>query len=277
MSFEYSGRHIPDDDASLAALVRKEAARPVSEDRRDGRPESQLDWLSGMLTVHGEMLRRIEAAYRQLFAEADPVVVRAILEQADEHPSRSGYLGILVDAIGSSAAGLKRGRDPTRADETTLFGAVVRTLDRVANHRAPLTGAAADQLEGVTRVEDGWPQSELLLLTHDFDRYSQRLIPTLTRLSADDEQLGLFGAAMANAGEPLTTGGFDLIGRAGGALRDRFAERLRAFLEQAEQGRKALLGSEYFKSYPPDVQQRLSAERADPWPEYAARLRLTHY
>jgi predicted DNA-binding transcriptional regulator AlpA len=31
-----------------------------------------LDWISGMLTVHSELVDRVEAAYRRLMADADP-------------------------------------------------------------------------------------------------------------------------------------------------------------------------------------------------------------
>jgi hypothetical protein len=272
MSFEYSGRQIPDDDDGLVDLIRREARRDVVEDRRDGRPESQLDWMSGMLTVHSDVVPRVEAAYARLVSEADPDIVRAILDQADHHPSRNGFVKLLVDAIGQSASVLKRKSDPLRTDGTTLLGATVRELNRRTNHRAPLSPAAVTELARVDRYEDGWPESELMLLAFDFDVFSSRLIPTVAQLLSDDEKLGLFVAAMANVGAPLTTKGFELLGRAGGELRDKFAARLRTFLSEAEHGRQQLIASEHFKTYSREIQRRLTAGRDDPWPEYASRL-----
>lgn len=274
MSFEYSGRVIPDDDSALDSLIRREATRVLVEDRRDGRPEAHLDWISGMLTVHAELVDRIEEAYRRLLAEAKPGIVRAILDQSDQHPSQAGFVRLLVEAIAESAAALARSEDPLRTDGTTLLGATVRELNRRTNHRAPLTAEAATQLEKVVRFEDGWPESDLLLLSFDFDRFSSRLVPTLERLSSDDEKLGLFAAAMSNAGAPLSTDGFDMIGRAGGPMRDKFAEQLQAFLSEAEQGRQQMLASEYYKNLSANIQERLRASRTDPWPEYASRLGL---
>ena len=271
MSFEYSGRTIPDDEASLDALIGREANRTLIEDRRDGRPEAQLDWISGMLSVHPDLVARFESAYLRLMRQADPQIVRAILDQADQHPSHEGFVRLLVEAI-EEADVLRNGDDPLRTDGTTLLGAAVRELDRLTNHRAPLTGEAASKLESIGRREDGWPESELLLLTWNFSQYASRLLATIHRLSAAEESLGLFAAAMSNAGPPLSTEGFDAIGRAGGPDRDRFAERLHAFLSEAEQSRQLLLNSERFKDLPANVQQRLRASRIDPWPEYASRL-----
>ncbi|HXU70405.1 MAG TPA: hypothetical protein VN947_13805 [Polyangia bacterium] len=275
MSFEYSGRTIPDDDAGLDALIRLEANRTLVEDRRDGRPEAQLDWISGMLTVHHDLIQRFEDAYLRLMKEADPGVVRAILDQADQHPSQGGFVHVLVSAIADSSTALSQSNDPLRTDGTTLLGATVRELNRLTSHRASLTPKAASQLAKVDRFEDGWPESDLLLLAFDFGHYSGRLLPTLQRLSSDEEALSLFASAMSNAGPPLSTDGFDLIGRAGGSVRDNFASVLRAFLSSAEQSRQLLLASDRLKDLPPNVQQALLTPRPDPWPDYASRLRVT--
>ena len=74
-------------------------------------PEAHLDWISGMLTVHPELIPRVETAYRRLLAAPDPVVGRAVLDQADQHPSRHGFVRILVTAIAESAAALRRVED----------------------------------------------------------------------------------------------------------------------------------------------------------------------
>jgi hypothetical protein len=275
MSFEYSGRTIPDDEPGLEALVKREANRTLVEDRRDGRPEAQLDWISGMLTVHPDLVERFQGAYLRLMNEADPGVVRAILDQADQHPSQVGYVQLLVTAIADSSSALSQSNDPLRTDGTTLLGATVRELNRLTSHRAPLTPKAASQLARIDRFEDGWPESDLLLLAFDFSHYSDRLLPTLQRLSSDEEALSLFASAMSNAGPPLSTDGFDLIGRTGGPVRDNFASVLRAFLSSAEQSRQLLLSSERFKDLPPKVQQALRTPRPDPWPKYASRLGVT--
>ena len=267
---EYLGREIPEDEQGLLDLIRADAHRHLQWDPRDARPPRTLDWVSGLATAHPELLATIEAAYAQLLADADPDEVREVLAQAVEHPGSDSFERLLVDAIEHHADALRAKEDTTHSDRS-LLGAVVRTLSSLKSP-PPVTPGASRVLGAIDAPADGWPNSLLLALVADFDAHSEKLIPALERLASDDEESDLFVSGMIASGPPLTTRGFEAIGKAPVDLRDRFAASVRALLTRSEEGRKLMISSGAINKLPADAQARLLAPRSDPWPDYATRL-----
>lgn len=265
---EYNGHEIPDDDDELTELIRRDAHQTIVWDYRDDKPPSPIDWVSGLLQEHPELVARVEKSYAQLLAGADPIEVREILEQAASHPGN--MMQLLADAVAQHADALRAAVDSTN-DSRSVLGAVVEKLDSLANGaRVPTSDASA--LASIDDPSDGWPTSFRLALTADFDANRSQLLSNLQRLETDDEALMAFVRGFIAAGSPLTDRGLEEIGKGPIELREKVAAAVKQFVADSQSARQTLLNSPALAKYPPEIRQRLAAPRPDPWPDYAARL-----
>lgn len=268
---EYRGRKIPDDQAAFTELLRKEAHRSVPWDDAADRPPGALDWVRGLAALYPELRERIESAYASLLADADPVEVRGVLEQAVEHGDPERFAQLLSDAVAQHAEQL-RTKDDTTRDDRSLLGAVVAQLADLGRPNT-ITVDAAHVLAEIDERRDGWPTSFRVALSADPETNLGRLVDVLGALDADD--LEGFVADLLNLEPALGNRAFDAIGsRAAADVRRRVAQAAKDFLARAESSRQLLVSSGVLEKYPADVRAKMAVPRADRWPSIAERLRV---
>jgi hypothetical protein len=245
----------------LVDWLRSEAARPFELPRGDVGDQLPLQWLTRLFVEQPQDASRLAFAVEALLGEGDLEISRRLLEVLSDGPP--AYRSVVARAVGKYSKILSNVIVPS--SDRTLLGLAVSSLsqDRLAE---PLSDETLAVLEGIDRVEDGWPTSVAIGLWADYPRFSDRWMDTLTRLS-DPMLARLILDVLAWVGEPTTTDGFERVGReCSDALRQRIAEAVKLQIHELADSRRMMeqMGVKLPPIDPPDVR----------WASAAARLKV---
>jgi hypothetical protein len=263
---QFESHDLPD-DGDLVPLLRRVATQGFVE-RGDAGDFSPFDWVARLYEAYPDWRDRVDDAYAKLLTAEDPLP-KFVLDQVKKLPVRS-FLPRLYSTIEGRCAELASRVDTTRTDGRSLLGSIVHTAAMMGKTVHPSV-ALADELAAFDRPEDGWPLSLQLALPGDVKGLLPRVISVLKQLDAD--QLYTFVNGMVADGPPWTDIVFEEIGRGPPDLRDRVARAVRRSTDEMEGARGAMAMMDFDD---PEVQAyvRAAADKPNPWPEFAARLRV---
>jgi hypothetical protein len=262
----FESHELPD-DGDLVPLLRQVATQGFDE-RGDVGDFSPFDWVARLYESHPEWRDRVDDAYVTLLTAEDPLP-KFVLDQVKKMPVRS-FLPRLYRAIEGRCAELAGRADTTRTDGRSLLGSIVHTAAMMGKSTHP-SASLAHELAAFDRPEDGWPSTLQLALPGDVKGLLPRVLSVLKQL--DDARLYELVNGMVADGPPWTDVVFDEIGRGPKDLRDRVARAVRRSTDEMEGARDAMSMMDFDD---PEVQAyaRAAASKPNPWPEYAARLRV---